>query len=62
MTNVKNRRAMVSECVQQIDDSRNGLRIVSPLACGLPFIERTLHVDDNQGCAGGSTIDHGSNS
>src|SRR4030088_2177394 len=38
MTNVKNRRAMVSECVQQIDDPRNGFRGVLPPCCGRPLL------------------------
>src|SRR5204862_7283179 len=52
MANMKDRRPAVSERLQQFGDPRNGFRIVSPLAGGLPFIKRTLHVDDNQGGPG----------
>jgi hypothetical protein len=52
MADVEDRQAPGSERCQQFDDARHGLRIVAPLARGLPFIEGALHVNDDEGGVG----------
>ncbi len=37
-----------SECCKQVRDTPNGVWIVTPLACRLPFVEGTLHVNHDQ--------------
>jgi hypothetical protein len=49
---MQNRRLPASERLQQFNDARDGLGIVSPLARDLPFIERPLHINDNQAGSG----------
>jgi len=49
MADVKDRHAAASKRREQFNDARKRLGIVPPFASGLPFIERALHVDDNQG-------------
>jgi hypothetical protein len=49
VANVKDRHAAASKRHQQFNYAHKCLRVVPPFARGLPFIERALHVDDNQG-------------
>jgi hypothetical protein len=48
MADMKYRRLEVSESGQEIDDSRYGIRIVSPLSGGFPFVKGALHINDDQ--------------
>ncbi len=54
---MEDRRAAVAERREQIGDAPYRLRIVAPLAGGLPLVEGTLHVDDDEG-GGGLRIGH----
>jgi hypothetical protein len=46
------RGASRSECRKQVRDAPNGVWIVTPLACSLPFVEGTLHINHDQRRAG----------
>jgi hypothetical protein len=48
MPDMENRRDEVPERLQEVGDPRHRLRIVAPLARGLPLIERLLDIDDNK--------------
>ncbi len=41
-----------SECCKQFRDTPNGVWVVTPLACRLPFVEGTLHINHDQRWAG----------
>jgi hypothetical protein len=49
MANMENGRTVIPEGLQEIGDPRHRVGIVAPLARRFPFIERTLHIDDDEG-------------
>src|ERR1700742_5371250 len=53
---MEDRRALRAKRVEQIGDPRHRVRIVAPLAGGLPFVKGALHVDDDKG--GGGSVGH----
>jgi hypothetical protein len=52
MADVKDRRATITESLQEIDDPRHRVRIVAPPAGRFPFVEGALDVDDDEGGVG----------
>src|SRR6516164_172191 len=48
MANMENGRAAIPERLQEIGDPRDRVGIVAPFARRFPFIERTLHIDNNK--------------
>ena len=56
VADVEDRRAARPERCEQVNNARHRIRIVAPLARGLPFVERALDVDDDEG---GEGMGHG---
>jgi len=48
MANVEDRRVFCPKGRQQVGNPGYSVRVVSPLASGLPLVKRALHVDNNK--------------